>query len=221
MDEHARSVDQRRRDEGRLFRRALLVSVLVHVLILIFGPVGSVLIAPFSAAGPRAEGARAAAGGMQALNVLAPPREPIVPPPEPILVDVEVEPIEFDEKPEVDPASLLGHNPGELLGPGVDEGTGDGDGGTTEAGRFRLQPPSPRGMIIPPTNEKLKGRQVEVWLFVDARGRVVPDSTQLRPPTSDRSFNRRLIQEAAEWVFRPALRGGEPVATWFSYSISM
>jgi hypothetical protein len=76
-------------------------------------------------------------------------------------------------------------------------------------------------MIIPPASDKLKGREVEVWLFVDASGRVVPDSTVIRPPTSDRDYNRRLIREAAEWVFDPARKGGQPVAAWTSYRISM
>lgn len=74
---------------------------------------------------------------------------------------------------------------------------------------------------MPPANDKLKGREVEVWVFVDERGRVVPDSTRLEPPTSDRDFNRRLIREASQWVFEPARQGGKPVASWFPYTISM
>jgi hypothetical protein len=76
-------------------------------------------------------------------------------------------------------------------------------------------------MIIPPSNERLRGREVEVWVFVDERGRVVADSTRLTPPTPDSNFNRLLIREAAEWIFRPAMQGGQPVATWFPYKISM
>jgi hypothetical protein len=58
-----------------------------------------------------------------------------------------------------------------------------------------------------------------VWVFVDERGRVVSDSTRLEPPTSDRDFNQRLIHSAAEWTFRPALRGGNLVASWFPYTL--
>jgi hypothetical protein len=76
-------------------------------------------------------------------------------------------------------------------------------------------------MIMPPANRSLRGRQVEVWVFVDEAGRVVADSTRLRPPTPDRDFNRRLIEEAAEWVFDPARQHGRPVAAWFPYTISM
>ena len=74
---------------------------------------------------------------------------------------------------------------------------------------------------MPPTNERLKGTQIQVWVFVDERGRVVADSTRLRPPTRDRGYNRRLIDEAAEWVFEPAQQDGQPVASWFPYTISM
>jgi hypothetical protein len=49
----------------------------------------------------------------------------------------------------------------------------------------------------------------------------VADSTRLNPPTSDRGFNRRLIEEAAEWVFHPARRNNQAVAAWFPYTISM
>jgi hypothetical protein len=50
---------------------------------------------------------------------------------------------------------------------------------------------------------------------------VVPDSTRLLPPTRDRGYNRRLIEEAAEWSFEPAQQDGEPVATWYPYKIKI
>ena len=65
---------------------------------------------------------------------------------------MEVEPIEFDEVVELDAASIMGEEPGELEGPGLENGDGQGDGGNAEEGLFRLQPATPRGMIIPPTN---------------------------------------------------------------------
>jgi hypothetical protein len=158
---------------------------------------------------------------MQALNMSVPPSRPIIRPPRPLAVSVEVEPVEFEDSETLDPSSVLGEAPGDDEGPGLETGTGEGDGGNAEEGLYRLQPPSPRGMIIPPANESLKGTTVEVWVFVDERGVVVPDSTRLNPPTRDRGFNQRLIREAAEWVFRPATQGGEPVASWFPYRISM
>ena len=76
-------------------------------------------------------------------------------------------------------------------------------------------------MIIPPANKSLKNQEVQIWVFVNETGGVVSDSTQLKPPTSDRQFNDRLIREASEWIFEPAKKGGKAVSSWFSYKISM
>ncbi|MEJ2204411.1 MAG: hypothetical protein P8170_09895 [Gemmatimonadota bacterium] len=218
---HDLQANDRRRRERTVWRMGLLLSVLVHLFIFLGwrGPV--IPMSPFAAAGPRAGDNRAARGSMQALNMSVPPSRPIIRPPRPLAVSVEIEPVEFEDSETLDPSSVLGDAPGDDEGPGLETGTGEGDGGTAEEGLYRLQPPSPRGMIIPPANENLKGTTVEVWVFVDERGRVVPDSTRLNPPTRDRGFNQRLIREAAEWVFRPAVQGGKPVASWFPYQISM
>jgi hypothetical protein len=218
---HDLQASDRRRRDRTVWRTGLLLSVLFHLLLFLGwrGPV--IPMSPFAAAGPRAGDNRAAKGSMQALNMSVPPSRPIIRPPRPLAVSVEIEPVEFEDSETLDPSSVLGDAPGDEEGPGLETGTGEGDGGTAEEGLYRLQPPSPRGMIIPPANESLKGTTVEVWVFVDERGRVVPYSTRLNPPTRDRSFNQRLIREAAEWVFRPATQGGKPVASWFPYQISM
>jgi hypothetical protein len=159
---------------------------------------------------------------MQSLNLQVPPSRPIILPSVPVISLELTDPIEFDFEPKIDLSAMAGEVPGRLEGlPGIGEGQGRGDGGTAAEGFFRMVPPSPRGLIIPPTNRSLRGRQVEVWVFVDAVGKVVADSTRLNPPTSDRAFNRRLIEEAAEWVFNPATKSGEPVAAWYPYTISM
>lgn len=197
------------------------MSVLLHLMVFL-GWRGNVIPAsPFAAAGPKAGDDRAAAGGMQAVNVPSPPSRPIIPPPRPVAVDFEVEPVDFEQDVAFDPASVLGEMPGLAEGPGVADGTGAGDGGTADEGFYRLQPAQPRGMIIPPTDPDLRGTRIQVWVFVDEGGRVVPDSTRLDPPTRDGAFNRRLIREAAEWVFRPATQEGQAVASWFPYRIIM
>lgn len=221
MHQHEIDARERRRRERKVWRTALLVSVAFHLLLFLAWQGDVIPDSPFAAAGPRAGDNRAAAGGLQALNVHTPPPRPIVPPPVPIEVAVEVEPVEFEETVELDPSAVLGEEPGPLDRPGLDNGTGEGDGGNAEEGLYRLQPASPRGMIIPPTHDALRGTVVQVWVYVDERGRVVPDSTRLEPPTRDRGFNRRLIREAAEWVFRPAMEEGRPVGSWFPYRISM
>ena len=215
------SVVERRQRERKLWRNALLASLLVHAFIFLFWRPPSVLVSPFAAAGPKAGDDRAAAGGMQAMNVLTPPSVSLVTPLIPIPVDIQVEPVEFDTEPSFDEAAVMGEEPGPPGPPGMPNGDGQGDGGTAMDGLMSMVPPRPRGMIIPPTNRDLRGTEVEVWVFVNERGQVVPDSTRLRPPTRDRGFNRRLIREAAEWVFVPAKRDGQPVAAWFPYTISM
>lgn len=221
--QHGLTPRERRRQDRSIWRAGLLVSLLLHLLVFLTWRGATILPpSPFAAAGPRADDARAAQGTMEAVNVRTPPRREITPPPRPLEVAVEVDPIQFEEELDVDPSELLGDRPGDPgEQTGLPEGEGEGDGGDVDEGRYRLQPPSPRGMIIPPANDELRGTTVEVWVFVDERGRVVPDSTRLNPPTRDRDFNRRLMREAAEWVFRPAMQAGEAVASWFPYEISM
>lgn len=214
----------RRRRERNIWRTGILVSVLVHLVLLVAWRGTVIPPSPLAAAGPRTGDDRAAPGTLQAMNVRTPTTIPRVPPP--ILVPTEivldsVEIAEIDELAVFDPASVLGDQPGADGLPGLPGGTGTGDGGNAEAGRFRLEPASPRGMIIPPANRDLRGTEVQVWVFVDEAGRVVADSTRLDPPTRDRDFNRRLIREASEWVFRPAQQDGQAVASWFPYRISM
>lgn len=215
------SVKVRRKDQDKAWKRAMWISLALHALVFLLWRNTPIPASPFAAAGPRAGDNRAAAGGMQALNVQAQPLVPITPPPVPLPTLQDVEPVEFDPQPQLDAGALLGASSGNLAGPGLENGQGRGDGGTAEEGNFRMVPPSPRGMILPPAARDLKGRQVEVWVFVDVTGRVVADSTRLNPPTPNRSFNERLIREAAQWVFRPATQGGQAVAAWFPYTISM
>jgi len=54
---------------------------------------------------------------------------------------------------------------------------------------------------------------------VNERGRVIADSTRLDPPTRSRDLNRQLIREASEWMFRPAVREGKAVSSWYPYKI--
>ena len=213
------SVIERRASQDRVLRIALGVSLLFHIAIFLFWRVVPIPPSPLSAAGPRAGDFYAAGGGMQSVNLRV-PQTRILPPRVP-LISLEDIPVEFDTEPQLDLAAMAGEAPGLSDGPpGIEGGQGQGDGGTAAEGFFRLVPPSPRGMIMPPANKNLKGKQVEVWVFVDATGRVVPDSTRLNPPTSDGGLNRQLIREAAEWVFNPAKQNNQAVASWFPYTIS-
>ena len=193
----------------------------MHLLVFFLWWGESELVSPFSAAGPRAGDNLAAAGGMQAFNIRVPPPRPIIRPQVPLLSfdPVPLEELEDDSQQQIETASILGDRPG-VDGPGLPDATGRGDGGTAASGRFRDVPPSLRGAIIPPTNDNVRGQTVGVWVWVNDQGRVVADSTQLRPPSSDRAYNRRLVREAADWVFEPGRSGaGEAVAAWYNYQI--
>jgi hypothetical protein len=226
---------ERRERERQVWRSAFVISVGLHLLLILLWPGAWDPDSPFSAAGPRAMDDQAAEGMMQAVSLSSAPPDAAQPPPIPTidvvmpdLVEVEIEP---DALPEVDIAPPDLPEPGQGVSTGVDPDdtgptglpgqAGRGDAGTTDEGRFRMVPPSPRGMIIPPTNRGLRGQEIEVWVFVNEEGRVVADSTRLRPPTSDRRFNEQLIREAGQWVFRPAQRDGTPIGAWFPYTISM
>lgn len=214
-------IRDRRRGERHVWWGGLVLSVLVHVLVVLLWPAGSVPVAPTAAAGPRSGSPDASSGGMQALNLQARTTEIATPPPPtPVPTLDAVEPVQLEDEASVDAAALLGDRPG-LEEPGAEIGDGQGDGGSDEEGLRSVVPPSPRGMIVPPTNDDLRGREISVWVFVDETGRVVPDSTRLEPPTRDDDFNERLVDEAAEWIFEPAREGGEPVAAWFPYTIRM
>ena len=218
--QHFLSALERRAQERKILRASLLISAVVHLILFSFWEIEPVMISPFAAAGPRAGDSRAADGSLEAMNLSVAPTRPIIPPLIP-LPSVEVEPVEIFPETGLDLSALTGDRPGTDSAPGIEGGEGRGDGGNAEEGLFHLIPPSPRGMIMPPTNDRLRGTQIQVWVFVDERGRVVADSTRLRPPTRDRGYNRRLIEEAAEWVFEPARQDGQPVASWFPYTISM
>lgn len=221
----------------RIWRIAFLISLGVHLLIfLIFGG-DRMPRSPFAAAGPRRGDARAAAagGGMQALNLrievprplpetpVAIPVPEVVVEPEPI---PEPEPEPVKEPEQVEAGELPGTGgtaQGDGAATGIEGGTGQGDGGTDAEGRFRVVPPSPRGLILPPGDRpgKVRGKEVTVWVFVTEAGAVVADSTRLQPPTGDSKFDERLRKQAAQWVFQPARRGGVPVAEWFRYIITL
>jgi len=78
-------------------------------------------------------------------------------------------------------------------------------------------------MILPPADRpaSVRGKEVEVWVFVTEQGRVIADSTRIHPSTGDRRFDERLRRQAAQWVFEPARKGGRPVAEWFQYVIGL
>lgn len=216
---------QRTRRERTVWRVGLLLAVLLHLIAVLIFQTRQERLTPYAAAGPPSGDPVAApgGGGMRSV-VLQPPVEITIPPrPEvPIIRPVEVqqpqEPVlalsEF-----VLPELGQGKKEGPESGPGLPGGEGGGDAGNAMTGLRRLIPPTPRHAIMTPWEyrpESVRGRDVTVWVFVNALGAV--DSVRLEPPTPDRRFNELLMREARDWVFEPAERAGRPVPTWTSYS---
>jgi hypothetical protein len=210
-------LDARYTDLDRRYRKALrwglVLSVAVHALLfLVFNP-APLPVSPFSAAVE-----------LRSADQVPAPPEP-VPEVEPEIQEPpETEAPEELSLPTVDLAdALMAPSPGTLEAPGLETGDGLGDGGTEMEGRFRVLPPRPRGLILPPGDrpDEVRGKEVEVWVFVAADGQVVPDSTILNPPTGNRGFDRRLREHAAGWVFEAARKEGRAVAEWFRYTVIM
>lgn len=221
----------------RALRWGLVASLLVHAGVFLVFDHTSLPRSPFAAAGERRGDTRAArGGGMEAVELMAPPAvaesEPVPPveaTPEELVDEAEEQPPE----PEVVEVGIPAPTLSDVLGapgpvslldpPGLVDGVGEGAGGTETEGRFRVVPPRPRGLILPPGNrpDEVRGREIEVWVYVSAAGRVVGDSTRLNPSTGDRRFDRRLRDHAAGWVFEAARRDGQPVGEWFRYTIVM
>ncbi len=236
VDAYGPTIQDRRKRERSVWRIGILLSVLFHLLLLFIGPPHTGPESPFAAAGPRADDDRAAEGTVIAFQAASAPPDEAIPPPEPVFVEVEFDPPEVEIEPDATPdiapeppeiplpgtgttqGAAADPDPGD---PGLPTGAGQGDAGTSDEGRFRIVPATPRGLIIPPTNSRLRGQQIQVWVFVNEEGRVVADSTRLEPPTSDRRFNEQIVTEAAQWVFQPARQEGRPVSSWFPYTISM
>lgn len=220
-----------RRRYARALRIGLVLSLLAHVVLVLIWRGVRLPPSPFSAAGPANGDTRAAAGGgMQVVQLAVTAPSAPTRPPEPVRVPDAVAEPEPEPVPEVQPSVAaapvnVGTAAGVLglgdtgSGPGRTDGTGRGAGGTEAEGAFRAIPPSPRGLILPPGDRPraVRGKEVAVWVFVDAAGEVVADSTRLDPGTGDRGFDRRLRELAAEWVFDPARKEGRAVAEWFRY----
>ncbi len=218
---HDQDVRTRRRKENRIWRYALGTSILVHLLVLFLGGGRPIPLSPYAAAGPKAGDNRAAAGGVQAMNVVTPPSRPIERPVRPRPVDIATDPIEVSFEEAFSEPAFVGERPG-AANAGTETGEGAGDGGTADEGLNVLVPPLPRGFILPPDAPRsLRGKSTDVWVFVTEHGEVVADSTRLDPPTRDRRYNSRLIREAAEWRFRPGTKGGLPIAAWAKYKITV
>jgi hypothetical protein len=224
----------------RFLGLGLLLAVLIHAALLLSFRTTYLPPMTLSAAGPQAGDFRAAAGGgggMEAIQIRVQEEQAVTEEAVPDVVEVPDVEVEIEPVPQPDPSPSRvpevaitapgqgtagqGAGEGESTGPGLADGRGQGGGGTDAEGSSGLIAPRPRGLFLPPQGvpSEAKGREITVYVFVTDQGRVVPDSTRIHPPTRDARFNRRLRDQASEWVFEPARRGSRTVAAWFQYGL--
>ncbi|HWV57253.1 MAG TPA: energy transducer TonB [Longimicrobiales bacterium] len=226
MDHSLTRTEELDRRHRRIMMVSLLLSLLVHASLLLWSSRFHAQVMLDSAAGRRTGDDRAAAaGGVQAVTLRL-EQEVVIRPPEPVTIaDVVVEVEEVQPSVEIEAVGfegLAGDETGPGEGPGVDDGTGTGDGGTGEEGLFRQLPPTPRSLMTAPSGvpSSIRGKEIQVAVFVDESGRVVPDSTRIQPPSGNSRYDEELMRRAAQWLFEPATRGGERVAAWFEYTLT-
>ena len=209
-------IKDRHRRERRIWRNGIAMSVAVHFLVFFIWKITAVPVSPYMASGPEQSDRTIDESSLRALSIWVPPNLPIAPSPIPIPSQIDIQEVELAQIIERGPVSVLGEwsNLDKLLG------LSDGPG-MPHQGASGWMPATPRDIIIPSNKRDLRGTEIQVWVFIDESGGVIPDSTYIDPVTEDTDFNRRLIRQAAEWLFRPGTRDGKPVASWFTYRISI
>jgi hypothetical protein len=108
-----------------------------------------------------------------------------------------------------------GIGPGTGTGSGPGTGTGAGEGGTGK-------PPFPRQYIIPPSDapKELRGREIRVTSYVDARGKV--ERVEFHPEISDGGYARRLREAMLNYRFNPATdASGHAIASTFETTVTI
>ena len=192
------------------------MSVAVHFLLFFIWKITAIPISSSMPLGAEQSEGAVDEGSLRALSIWVPPKLPVSPSPIPIPSQIDIRETKLPQITEREAVSALGKSPS------LDKPLGLRDGfGTTYQGTSDWMPATPRDMIIPSNKHDLNGKEIQVWVFVDESGGVIPDSTYIDPVPENEDFNRRLIRQAAEWLFRPATRDGKPVASWFTYRIAI
>lgn len=209
--------DRHRRDR-RIWRKALALSVITHLiglLLLSVVPIPSLLD---MSSGSKQAREILTSSSLRTVNIGGFPNLPNTPSaPTP----VHIQEVDLDHTIAGDTALLLNEMFGNKKLMGLSgEAMMSGNTNSVKGSLSRISA-TPRNIIIPSNKNDLRGKEIQVWVFVDEDGDVIADSTYLDPAGGDPDFNQHLILEAAEWLFRPATWAGEPIASWFTYRISM
>ena len=71
---------------------------------------------------------------------------------------------------------------------------------------------------LPEYSRRIEGN-VMLRLFVDTSGMVIPDSTRISESSGRTAFDRAALSGASRLRFRPARRGGLPIAVSLMYPV--
>ena len=209
-------IKDRHRRERRIWRNGIAMSVAVHFLVFFTWKITAVPTAPPMTPGPEQIEGIVDEGSLRALSIWVPPNLPIVPSPIPIPSQIDIQEVKLAQIMEGDTVPVFGKRPSLDKLPGLGDGSG-----IPHQGASGWMSATPRDIVILSNEHDLSGKEIQVWVFIDESGGVIPDSTYLDPVPEDKDFNRRLIRQAAEWLFRPATRDGKPVVSWFTYRIAI
>jgi TonB family protein len=193
---------------------SILISVLFHAAVFLLSGRVTVDARPGSTVfKDRVLGWRSG-GAMEAVQVAAPSRIEVPPPPKP-RIDPDTPILEVFEPVAAWPAvaEVVAPWPGSASGEASGAGVGlqDGESGV---GRPVVTAPVPRSIVPqwdPP--DEVRGMRVTVRVHVDAAGQPTGD-VELLPPTPNRRFNRQLADKVRRMDYHPARRDGTPVAGW-------
>jgi TonB family protein len=206
-------VERARRDRVVL-GWSILISVALHAAVFLLS--GRVMVDARSGAAVRKDqvpGWRAG-GAMEAVQVAAPSRIEVPPPPKPT-IEPDTPILDVIEPAAVWPAVAEAAAPWPGLGAGDASGVGDGsETGLSGGGGPVVTAPVPRSIVPqwdPP--DEVRGMRVTVRVHVDAAGYPTGD-VELVPPTPNRRFNRQLADKVRRMAYHPARLDGAPVAGW-------
>jgi protein TonB len=229
--------------------RGVILSAAVHlslVLLVVWSGRQLMVADRMPGAGP-GKGGGGGGGGARALLLFTPPPPaaagPALPLPPPLILKQQ-EPVPLPEikppevaPPEVSAAQLLsalgagaGPGKGTGTGPGAGSGTGGGTGSgvgpgmgpDSGGGGGKLYPPSPRQIILPPSDRPaaVRGTTITVRFEISSRGDVMRVS--LSPIPRDRSFADQFVERLRRYTFTPAYTlDGRPVAAVYEIRITL
>jgi protein TonB len=229
--------------------RGVILSAVVHAALILFGVYSGsrLMVADRMPGAGRGRGGGGGGGGARALVLFTPPApaaaSPVLPLP-PRLVVPKAPPVPLPEMkpPDVAPPQLsteqllaaLGPGAGPGKGVGAGPGAGSGSGGGTGSGRGsgigpdsggaggKLYPPTPRQIILPPSDRpaSVRGTTITVRFEISERGDVMRVS--MNPTPRDRAFASQFAERLKRYTFTPATTlDGRPVAAIYEIRITL